>query len=173
MTVADGTVLLEVGAQADSPELAQQIATVMSDEIIRMVKRLETPANSDVPAPIIARLASKASLNPEAVSPNIPLNVVTGLGLSLLAGIAGAVVRDLLDSTVKARDHVVSLTGAAPMVSLPFDQTVRDHPLASDDASGQLSEAFRSQPVNVIKLIFRQPSAERLAALEAYRLRRR
>ena len=36
-----------------------------------------------------------------------------------------------------------------------------------------LSEAFRSQPVNVIKLIFRQPSAERLAALEAYRLRRR
>jgi hypothetical protein len=41
------------------------------------------------------------------------------------------------------------------------------------DIVDQLGEAFRSQPVNVIKLIFRQPSAERLAALEAYRLRRR
>jgi hypothetical protein len=40
-----------------------------------------------------------------------------------------------------------------------------------DDVVGQLSEAFRKHPVSVIRLIFRQPSPERLGALEASRLR--
>ena len=41
-----------------------------------------------------------------------------------------------------------------------------------DRVVGELSEAFRRQPVSVIKLIFQQPPAERLGALEASRLRR-
>jgi hypothetical protein len=41
-----------------------------------------------------------------------------------------------------------------------------------DGVVRQVSEAFRRQPVSVIRLIFRQPSAERLVALEAARLRR-
>jgi hypothetical protein len=41
-----------------------------------------------------------------------------------------------------------------------------------DGVVGELSEAFRKQPVSVIKLIFRHPPAERLGALEASRLRR-
>jgi receptor protein-tyrosine kinase len=149
LTVADQTLLLQVDVTADSPELAQQIATVMSDEIIRMVKRLETPADSDVPAPIIARLASKATLNRAPVAPNIPLNVAAGLALSVLAGIAGALVRDLLDNTVKSNEDVEAIAGSTPMVSLPFDSTVKEHPLTSDDASGALNEAFRVLRTNL------------------------
>ena len=60
-TVVETTLLLRVDATASSPELAQQIASVESDEIIRLVKNLETPSDEEVPAPIIARMAGKAS----------------------------------------------------------------------------------------------------------------
>ena len=83
--------LLRVDASAKSPDLAQQIATVESDEIIRLVKNLETPSDEEVPAPIIARVAGKASFSTTPVSPNVPLNLGVGLVLSLLIGIAGAV----------------------------------------------------------------------------------
>jgi len=149
ISVAEDTLLLQVTAQANSPELAQRIAVVMSDEIIRMVKRLETPPDSQIPAPIVARLASKASLNSTPIAPNIVLNVATGLALSLLAGIGGAVLRDLLDRTVKSNDDVQSITGAAPLVSLPYDSTIQDRPLTSDDASGSLNEAFRVLRTNL------------------------
>lgn len=148
-TVSEETLLLQVDARAGSPELAQNIATVVADEIIRLVKEIETPGDTDIPAPIVARLAAKASVNRTPVSPNIPLNLVTGIGLSLLIGIAGAVIRDVLDSSVKDADHVESITGLAPMAALPYDPAVSQHPLSSEDAGSSLSEAFRVLRTNV------------------------
>jgi capsular exopolysaccharide synthesis family protein len=148
-SVDQNTLLLQIDVQARSPEQAQQIATVMADEVIRLVKELESPTNSDVPAPIVARLANKASYNRQAVAPNIPLNAATGLALSLLAGIAGAVIRDVLDSSVKDNDEVEALTGSAPMATLPFDVEVKDHPLITEELGGALSEAFRVLRTNL------------------------
>lgn len=148
-SVDQNTLLLQIDAQARSPEQAQQIATVMADEVIRMVKELETPTDSDVPAPIVARLASKASYNRQAVAPNIPLNLSTGIALSLLAGIAGAVIRDVLDSSVKDNEEIEALTGSTPMATLPFDVEVKDHPLISDELGSALSEAFRVLRTNL------------------------
>jgi receptor protein-tyrosine kinase len=148
-TVSEDTLLLQVDAQASSPELAQNIATVVSDEIIRMVKEIETPSDADIPAPIVARLAAKASLNRTPVAPNIPLNLVTGIGLSLLAGLAGAVLREVLDSSVKDADDVEVITGLAPMAALPYDPEVSEHPLSSENAGSALSEAFRVLRTNV------------------------
>lgn len=148
-SVDKNTLLLQVDVQARSPEQAQQIATVMADEVIRMVKELETPTDSNVPAPIVARLASKASYNRQAVAPNVPLNGATGVALSLLAGVAGAVIRDVLDSSVKDGDEVEALTGSAPMATLPFDGEVKDHPLITDEVGGALGEAFRVLRTNL------------------------
>ena len=78
-SVVETTLLLRVDARAKSPDLAQQIATVESDEIIRLVKNLETPSDEDVPAPIIARVAGKASISTTPVTPNVPLNLAVGL----------------------------------------------------------------------------------------------
>jgi receptor protein-tyrosine kinase len=141
--------LLEVQAHASSAQQAQDIATVISDEIIRMVKNIETPGDDNIQAPIIARVAAKPSYNAGAVSPNIPLNIGTGLAISLLAGIGGAVIRDLLDSTIKDTEDIEDITGSAPMGTLPFDPEVRDHPLGADDAGSPLSEAFRVLRTNL------------------------
>ena len=148
-SVSQDTLLLQVDARASSPELAQQMATVTSDEIIRMVKNLETPTDTDIPAPIVARVASKASLNPSPVSPNIPLNLLTGIGLGLLAGVAGAVFREVFDTSVDSTDDVEAITGLSPMAALPFDSGVKEHPLTSDNVGGPLGEAFRVLRTNL------------------------
>jgi capsular exopolysaccharide synthesis family protein len=146
--VVEDTMLLEINAHARSPELAQQTATVVADEVIRLIKEIETPVNEGVPAPIIARLAAKASFNPTPVAPNVPFALVTGLTLSLLAGIAGAVLRDLLDTSVKTAEEVQAIAGTAPIATLPFDPEVREHPLSSD-SGGAMSEAFRVLRTNL------------------------
>ena len=148
-SVVENTLLLRVDARAKSPELAQQIATVESDEIIRLVKNLETPSDEDVPAPIIARVAGKASFSTTPVSPNIPLNLAVGLLLSLLIGIAGALVRDKLDNSVKTSDDIEEITENSLLVTLPFDPAVKRNPLSIEDHGGSLGEAFRVLRTNL------------------------
>jgi receptor protein-tyrosine kinase len=149
LSVVQDTLLLRVDARAKSPELAQQIATVMSDEIIRLVKNLETPSDSDVPAPIIARVAGKASFSTTPVAPNIPINLGIGLLLSLLAGIAGAFVRDSLDTSVKTAEEIEEITENSLLVTLPFDPAVKQNPLSIEDHGGALGEAFRVLRTNL------------------------
>ncbi len=110
--VVEDTMLLEINTKARSPELAQQLATVVADEVIQLIKKIETPSNENLPAAIIARLATKASFNPGAVAPNVPFALAVGLTLSLLTGIVGAVLRDLLDTSVKSPEDVQAIAGA-------------------------------------------------------------
>ncbi len=148
-SVVETTLLLRVDARAKSPDLAQAIATVESDEIIRLVKNLETPSDEDVPAPIIARVAGKASLSTAPVTPNVPLNLAVGLLLTLLIGIAGALVRDKLDTSVKTGDDIEEITDNALLVTLPYDPAVKRNPLAIEDLGGSLGEAFRVLRTNL------------------------
>ena len=148
-SVVETTLLLRVDARAASPELAQQIATLESDEIIRLVKNLETPSDEDVPAPIVARVAGKASVNTTPVTPNVPLNLAVGLLLSLLIGIAGALVRDKLDTSLKTGDDIEEITESSLLVTLPFDAAVKRNPLSIEDHGGSLGEAFRVLRTNL------------------------
>ena len=148
-TVITDTVLVQVEARADTPELAQEIATVVSDEIVRLVERMETPSDPNVPPPIVARVASGATLNPAPLLPNIPLNLVTGIGLSLLAGVAGAILREALDLSVKGIGDVEAITGHTPMATLPFDPMASEHPHDSETSAGPLGEAFRVLRTNI------------------------
>ncbi len=146
----EDTLLLRVDARAKSPELAQQIATVESDEIIRLVKNLETPSDGELPAPIIARVAAKASFSSTPVEPNIPLTLGIGLLLSLLIGIAGALVRDMLDTSVKSGEEIEEITENSLLVTLPFDPSVKKNPLSIiEDQGGSLGEAFRVLRTNL------------------------
>ena len=148
-SILENTLLIRVDTTASSPELAQQIASVESDEIVRLVKNLETPTDEEIPAPIIARVAGKASLNTTAVAPNIPLNLGVGLLLSLLVGVAGAVLRDLLDVSIKTTEDVEAATGNILMSTLPYDPEVKRQPLSIEERSGALAEAFRVLRTNL------------------------
>lgn len=141
-SVVPDTRTIALSVTASSPEEAQQIAEALSDEVIALIARLEAQESTNGVPAVITRVAAAPSFSALPVSPNVPLNVAVGLILSLLAGIAGALLRDLLDRTIKSRQDIEKLIGANILATLPFDAAVRQSPLVSETA-GPLAEAFR------------------------------
>lgn len=143
-----GTQTIQIDVTADSPEQAQQIADAESQELVDLVKRLEKPSDSDVPPAVVARVAGKASFSGVQVSPNVLLDVIIGVLLSLFVGIAGAVLRDLLDRTLKSRQDVEEISGSSVLATLPYEPQVKKQPL-STGGGGTLAEALRVLRTNL------------------------
>ncbi|MBC7632958.1 polysaccharide biosynthesis tyrosine autokinase [Aeromicrobium sp.] len=146
--VIPSTLTIEISAQADTPELAQQIADSESQQLVDFVTELEKPEDNNTQPSIIARVAGRANLSSSPVSPNLPLNILVGILLSLFVGIAGAVLRDLLDRTVKSRQDVEEIADSAVLATLPYEPQVKKQPL-SNGGGGTLAEAFRVLRTNL------------------------
>ncbi|MET0928239.1 MAG: polysaccharide biosynthesis tyrosine autokinase [Aeromicrobium sp.] len=142
------TQTLQIDVRADTPELAQQIADAESQGIVNLVARLEKPSSGNGVPSFVARVVGPPSISQTPVSPNVPLNLTVGFMLSLFIGIAGSVLRDLLDRTVKSRTDAEELTGTAVLATLPFDRQVKRHAL-STEGHGALAEAFRVLRTNL------------------------
>ncbi|RYJ07067.1 MAG: polysaccharide biosynthesis tyrosine autokinase [Actinomycetales bacterium] len=160
-TVVTGTINIQIDVTADTAEQAQLIAGAEADAIVALVKRLERPATSGQAAAVTARIAADPSFRSSPVAPNVPLNLAAGLLLSLFLAIAGALVRDLLDRTVKSRRDVETITSSAVLATLPFYPQVKKEPLSAE-TGGNLAEAFRVLRTN---LQFVKLDAERQAIL--------
>ncbi len=146
--VLTSTQTIQLNVQADSPELAQSIAGETATQVVDLVERLETPSQGSEPPAITARVATEPSVSNVPVSPNIMLGLAVGIMLSLLVAIAGALLRDLLDRTLKSRDDIEKITGVPALATLPFDPLIKKNPVASDtDVS--LAEAFRVLRTNL------------------------
>lgn len=144
------TVVIEITARAEHPRQAQRIADTVADEMRLLVNELERPDDPEAPPLITARLAGEASYQPDAVSPQPVLNIGVGALLGLLIGVSGAVVRELLDTSVSSPEAVHESTGSAVLATVPFDAGVDTAPLISDPgASVELSESFRVLRTNL------------------------
>ncbi len=156
VTAVPNTVILQVAVTDEDPQVARELARAESAEIVKLVSTLEQPTageddeGSALPAPIVARLAGDASYNASPVSPSLPLNLAVGGILGLLIGVAGAVMRDLFDSSIKVPQDLGEVTNAAVMAVVPFDSSVPRHPLISDaEGSTERVEAFRVLRTNL------------------------
>ncbi|MCL8253130.1 MULTISPECIES: polysaccharide biosynthesis tyrosine autokinase [Aeromicrobium] len=142
------TQTLQVDVTADSAELAQQIAEAEAEGIVSLVARLEKPTSGNGSPAFVARIVGPPSISQTPVAPNVPLNIAVGLLLSLFVAIAGAVLRDLLDRTVKTRQEAEELSGGAVLATLPFDRQLKKQALTSE-GHGALAEAFRVLRTNL------------------------
>lgn len=155
VTAVPNTVILQVTATDGDPGVARDIARAESAEIVQLVSTLETPAAGERDeaaslAPIVARLAGDASYDANPVSPSLALNLAVGGILGLLVGVAGAVMRDLFDSSIKSPQDLAQVTDASVMAVVPFDASVPKHPLISDrEGSSERVEAFRVLRTNL------------------------
>ena len=147
-SVITSTQTMRIDVKADSPELAQDITQAVADGLVTLVARLEKPASGTGPPAYVARIVGPPSINQFPVAPNVPLNLIIGAILSLFVGIAGSVLRDLLDRTVKSREEAEELTGSAVLATLPFDRQVKKHAL-TNAGHGALAEAFRVLRTNL------------------------
>jgi len=148
-TVVPETVNLEIAVQDTDPELAQEIARSTSQQLIGMIDELETPPGR-ANAPIKASVIDSASLPESPVSPQPVRNIGLGLVLGLLLGLGLAVMRELLDTSVKSAEDLAELTETPVLGGIQFDPDAPKRPLISAlDPHSPRVEAFRILRTNL------------------------
>lgn len=143
------TVLIDVTVTDASPVRARDIADALSDEFVVMVRELETPENGTPPNARVV-VEQRASIPDEPVIPKTGRNIAIGLILGVLLGIGFAVVRDVLDNTVKDRETLEDITGVGLVGNIPLDKDLRKEPaIAFDSDTSAIAEAFRKFRTNL------------------------
>lgn len=143
------TVLIDVRVLDSSPVRARDIANTLSDEFVGLVRELETPENGATPDARVV-VEQRASIATHPVIPKTAQNVLGGFAIGLFLGVGVAVLRDLLDNTVKTREDVESVTGVGLVGSVPLDKNRRQQPaIAFESDNSPVAEAFRKLRTNL------------------------
>lgn len=143
------TVLIDVTVTDESPVRARDIADALSDEFVVMVRELETPEIGARPDARVV-VEQRASIPDKPVIPKTGRNIAIGLALGVLFGIGLAVLRDLLDNTVKDRQLLEEITGVGLVGSIPLDKDRRKEPAISFESDNSaIAEAFRKLRTNL------------------------
>ena len=143
------TVLIDVTVLDESPVRARDIANVLSDEFVAMVRELESPEDGSRPdARVIVE--QRASVPDDPVKPRKARNVLVGLTFGTLLGLGLAVLRDVLDNTVKDRETLENIASVGVVGNIPLDKERRKEAAISfeNDAS-PMAEALRKLRTNL------------------------
>jgi capsular exopolysaccharide synthesis family protein len=148
-TAKPNTVLIDVAVLDKSPVRARDIANTLSEEFVAMVRELETPQEGAAPDARVV-IEQRASIPDHPVIPKTARNIAIGFALGILLGIGLAVLRDLLDNTVKERETLQEIAGAALVGTVPLDKERRKQPaIAFDVDRSAIAEAFRKLRTNL------------------------
>jgi len=148
-TVATNTVLITLEVKDPSARVAQQLTRALSTEFTSYLAEVETPTGKDS-APVKATVTDEATFDGTAVSPDTVLNIAIGAILGLIIGAALAVVRDLLDTTIKTPHDIETAAHAAVMTHVAYDPSLENSPLLTDAGTESArAEAFRVLRTNL------------------------
>ncbi|EHB56274.1 capsular exopolysaccharide family [Mycolicibacterium rhodesiae JS60] len=148
-SVKPDTVLIDVQVLDESPVRARDIANTLSDEFVALVSELETPAGGGRPDARVV-VEQRASIASKPVVPDPVRNIAIGLGLGVLLGIGLAVLRDVLDNTIKSQQAVEEITGSSVVGFIPLDKEIRKAPAVSFvSGNSGTAEAFRKLRTNL------------------------
>ncbi len=151
VTTPPETVLLEVEVTDTSPQHAQKIATAIGETFPDVVSQVERPESSKEASPIKVSLVEPASTSEVPTSPVPARNLALGLVLGLLLGLGLAIVRHLLDTTVRNDDDVEEITEEPVIGAVHYDPRASKEPLiVQSDPSSPRSEAFRAVRTNLM-----------------------
>lgn len=143
------TVLINVSVLDESAVRARDLADALSDEFVDMVKELETPPDGTTPDARVV-VEQRASIPEMPVTPKTKRNLLIGFVLGVVVGIGLAVLRDVLDNTIKDRQTLEDITGVGLVGSIPLDKERRKQPAISFDTDNSASaEAFRKLRTNL------------------------
>lgn len=148
-TAKPNSVLINLEVLDQSAVRARDIANALSDEFVVMVRELESPPDGTRPdARVIVEKRATIPNNP--VIPETARNLTAGIALGLMLGICLAVLREVLDNTVKDRPTLESITGVGLVGIIPLDKDRRNEPAISfDKDNSAIAEAFRKVRTNL------------------------
>lgn len=143
------TVLIDVSVLDASPVRARDIANSLSDEFVVMARELETPSPGFRPEARVV-VEQRATVPSSPVVPNKTRNLAIGILLGGMFGICLALLRDLLDNTVKSQETLEQITGTGVVGYIPFDKKFQVSPaLSFDTDNSSAAEAFRKLRTNL------------------------
>lgn len=148
-TVVPDTVILEISATDPNAQAAQRIDQAAAEQLTKFVSELETPPGKRN-APVKATIVDEASLSSSPVSPQPTRNIGLAVVLGLLLGVGLAVLRELLDTSVKGPEDIAELSEAPVLGGILFDSDTPKHPLLTDlSPHSPRVEAFRILRTNL------------------------
>jgi capsular exopolysaccharide synthesis family protein len=147
--VVQNTSIISLQATDTDPHQAQRIAQADAAELRSYIGDVEAPSGKGA-TPIKATVVDDASFDANPVSPKAGLDLAVALLLGLVLGFGLAVVRELLDTTLKSPEAVEELIERPVMASVGFDPAFSRHPLLTEEGSHVArAEAFRVLRTNL------------------------
>ncbi|QNN54019.1 polysaccharide biosynthesis tyrosine autokinase [Nocardioides mesophilus] len=148
-TVKPETVILEIQVTDPDPKRAQKLAQTLAEEVADYIAEIETPPGR-ANAPIKASLVGTATVPNSPISPQPVRNLGLGLVLGLLLGLGLAVLRELLDTSVKGPADIAEITETPVLGGILFDSQAPKRPLLTQlDSHSPRVEAFRILRTNL------------------------
>lgn len=143
------TVLLTLTVTDSDPQRSLDIASSVSEGFVKLVSELETPPGATTPT-VSLEVTSAAALNPVPVSPKPLLNLGLSMLIGLVLGIGLAVLRDVLDATLRSVEALRQIAGPAALAVIPYDASAKTSPLILDSHARSLrAESMRHLRTNL------------------------
>ena len=140
------TVLISITVVDSDPKLSADIANATADQFGKYIGTLENQ-NGDNQTPIKVSMVRSASIPGSPFSPIRNIYILLGLGFGFALGLGVAMVRKLLDNSIKNEDD---LFGLPLLAAIMFDITASEKPLISSLSRYAVrTEAFRTLRTNI------------------------
>jgi len=142
-------VLINVTVKNASARQAQRIADAVGQQFTTVIAQLEAPEGGGT-TPVKISVVQPADLPTAPVSPKLTLNLPLGLLVGLALGIGAAVLREMLDTSVKGENDVKAVTGLPVLGGISYDPDAAKRPLiVQSDPHSPRAEAFRQLRTNL------------------------
>jgi len=142
------TVIVTATVTDHSPQRSLQIAQGVADTFPKLVDELDNQGRDT--AIVVIHTVSGPTLNSTPVSPDPRLYIGLGLAAGLVLGLAIAIIREILDNSVRTVDSAQRLVGAPVLGTILFDPDSKRSPLiVGDEAASLRSEAYRQLRTNL------------------------
>ena len=148
-TVPLDTVLIAVDVTNADPRVAAQIADAVGKQFTKTVADLESVTTGQS-SPVKVTMVSVPTVPTAPISPKPTRNLALGVVLGLLLGLGLALLRDLLDTTIKSEKDCAEVTDATVIGSIGFDPEAAKNPLIVEvGPHSPRAEAFRTLRTNL------------------------
>jgi polysaccharide biosynthesis transport protein len=148
-TVPLNTVMIQVAVQNTNPQMAAAVAGAVGKQFTKTVADLESVTKGQF-SPVKVTIVSAPTVPTAPISPKRTRNLALGGVLGLLLGLGLALLRDLLDTTIKSEKDCAEVTDATVIGGIAFDPDAAKSPLiAQVDPHSPRAEAFRTLRTNL------------------------
>ncbi len=142
------TVIVNATVTDTSPDRSLQIAQGVADNFGKMVDELDNAGRAD--AIVAINVVSGPTLNKNPVSPDPRLYIGAGIAAGLVIGLIIAVIRELLDTSVRSVESAQRLVGAPVIGNIAYDPEARRSPLIiGDESTSVRAESYRHLRTNL------------------------